>query len=81
MGRSRSELQDEEVPPPYVIAEPERTLDRGPSAREGREGRETWPERRRDDVNLGDMLRGRDGGSINKPPGYEERGVTRRDET
>ena len=69
---------DEEVPPPYVVAEPERTLDRGPSTREMRC---PWPDRRTgDEVGLNDLSRGREVGSINKPPGYEERDVTRRDE-
>jgi hypothetical protein len=76
-NRSRMDL-DEEVPPPYVVAEPERTLDRGPSTRETRD---PWPDRRaRNDVDLNDLTRGREGGSINKPPGYEERDYQRRDE-
>jgi hypothetical protein len=69
---------DEEVPPPYVLAEPERTLERGPSTRETRN---PWPDRRRDEVDLNDLLRGRDAGSMNKPPGYEERDMPRRDES
>lgn len=77
MSRSRMNL-DEEVPPPYVVAEPERTLDRGPSTRETRN---PWPDRRTGgEVDLSDLLRGREGGSINKPPGYEERDITRRDD-
>ena len=73
-GRSRVDL-DEEIPPPYVVAEPERTLDRGPSTRDIRN---SWPNRGMgNDVDLNDLLRGREGGSINKPPGYEEREVTR----
>ena len=74
-SRSRVDL-DEEVPPPYVVAEPERTLDRGPSTRETR----SWPDRRtRGDLDMNDLLREREAGSINKPPGYEERDITRRD--
>jgi hypothetical protein len=66
---------DEEVPPPYVVAEPERTLDRGPSARETNR---SWPDRRgREDVNMHDLSGGQ-GGSISKPPGYEEADTTTR---
>lgn len=75
MGRSRVDL-DEEVPPPYVVAEPERTLQRGPSTRETRAP--VQEQGTRDDVNLNDLLRGRDAGSMNKPPGYEERDGPRR---
>jgi hypothetical protein len=74
VSRSRVDL-DEEVPPPYVVAEPERTLDRGPSTRETLAGS---GRRSRDDVDMTDLLRGRDGGSISKPPGYEERDMARR---
>ena len=75
--RSRVDL-DEEVPPPYVLAEPERTLERGPSTRETRDLRHDRGTR--SDVSLDDLLRGRDAGSANKPPGYEERnGGPRRD--
>jgi hypothetical protein len=78
LGRSRVDL-DEEVPPPYVLAEPERTLQRGPSTRESRApGQDRGL---RDDVNLDDLLLGRDGGSTNKPPGYEERDGARRSES
>ncbi|KAF7504615.1 hypothetical protein GJ744_002042 [Endocarpon pusillum] len=74
-SRSRVDL-DEEVPPPYVVAEPERTLDRGPSTRETR----GWSDRRtRGDLDMNDLLREREAGSINKPPGYQERDITRRD--
>lgn len=73
-NRSRMDL-DEEVPPPYELAEPERTLDRGPSTRETRD---VWPDRRsRNEVDLNDLSRARDVGSINKPPGYEERSGAR----
>lgn len=69
-NRSRLDL-DEEVPPPYVPAEPERTLDRGPSARESRT---SWPDRRAgDEVDLSDLTMRNEPGYINKPPGYEER--------
>ena len=61
---------DEEVPPPYVLAEPERTLQRGPSARGARE---TWLNRRTgDDVGLRDFGQTREPGSVSKPPGYVE---------
>jgi hypothetical protein len=75
VSRSRVYL-DEEVPPPYVVAEPERTLDRGPSTRETLAGS---GRRSRDDVDMTDILRGRGGGSISKPPGYEERDTPRRE--
>ena len=75
VSRSRVDL-DEEVPPPYVVAEPERTLDRGPSTRETPAGS---GRRSPDDVDMTDLPRGRDGGSISKPPGYEERDMARRD--
>jgi hypothetical protein len=78
MSRSRMDL-DEEVPPPYVLAEPERTLDRGPSTRDIRDP--LRDRRTRDDVDLNDLLGGRERGSISKPPGYEERAVARRDES
>ncbi len=75
-SRSRVDL-DEEVPPPYVVAEPERTLDRGPSTRDTM----GLPDRRtRGDLDMNDLLREREAGSINKPPGYEERNIARRDE-
>lgn len=68
--RSRLDL-DEEVPPPYVPAEPERTLDRGSSTRDSRNA---WPSRRTgDEVDLSDLTTRDERGSINKPPGYEER--------
>jgi hypothetical protein len=75
VDRSRVDL-DEEVPPPYVVAEPERTLDRGPSTRRTRAGADR---RSRDDVDMTNLLEGRDGGSISKPPGYEERDMARRE--
>lgn len=72
---------DEEIPPPYLPEEPERTLDRGPSTREQRE---SWPDRRRtrDSVNLNDLLRGAEGQereAVNKPPEYEEGSAPRRE--
>lgn len=73
MARSRVDL-DEEVPPPYVVAEPERTLDRGPSTRRTRDHGPN--PRTRGQVDLHDLSRGSEGGggggSISKPPEYEE---------
>lgn len=71
--RARVDL-DEEVPPPYVVAEPERTLGRGPSARDTRNAAWTAHRRTRDDVNLNDLTTRNEGGLVNKPPGYEESG-------
>ena len=81
---SRDDLHQEDVPPPYVPAEPERTLDRGPSMRAARElVRGSWgrDRHRREEENedLRRFFRGVDdnnldgAGLIHKPPGYEER--------
>lgn len=63
---------DEEIPPPYIVTEPERTLERGPTTRDTT--RDDWLDRStRNDVNLANLSPRNVGGSISKPPGYEER--------